>query len=143
MVVEAIGVVLWCWGLRLCGCGDGGGGHEGGVVVLGIEATGTRWCNDGGIGRGGLVVPAVVEFVNSFKGGIEGIKKRNHESVVETSEMLVSARGTHLGNLSEMSASMVMAGLPPSLGIVTNFDALKLRTHFRDHFGVEVQFFNK
>ncbi|KAK7278055.1 hypothetical protein RJT34_23077 [Clitoria ternatea] len=85
-----------------------------------------------------LVVPAVVEFVNRFEGGIEGIKKRNHESVVEMGEMLVSAWGTHFGSPSEMSASMVMVGLPPCLGIATDSDALKLRTHLRDHFGVEV-----
>lgn len=37
-----------------------------------------------------------------------------------------------------MSASMVMVGLPPSLGIGNDSDALNLRTHLREHFGVEV-----
>ncbi|XP_061367237.1 probable L-cysteine desulfhydrase, chloroplastic [Gastrolobium bilobum] len=85
-----------------------------------------------------LVVPAVVDFVNRFEGGIEGIKKRNHDAVVEMGEMLVAAWGTHLGTPPEMCASMVMVGLPPCLGIMTDSDALKLRTHLRDDFGIEV-----
>ncbi|XP_061988093.1 probable L-cysteine desulfhydrase, chloroplastic [Rosa rugosa] len=35
-----------------------------------------------------LVVPAVLDFVNRFEGGIEGIRKRNHETVVEMGQML-------------------------------------------------------
>ncbi|TKY52350.1 L-cysteine desulfhydrase [Spatholobus suberectus] len=85
-----------------------------------------------------LVVPAVMEFVNRFEGGIEGIRKRNHDRVVEMGEMLVDAWGTHLGTPPHMSASMVMVGLPPCFGIRTESDALKLRTHLRDDFGVEV-----
>lgn len=37
-----------------------------------------------------------------------------------------------------MSASMVMVGLPPSLGIGSDSDAQKLRTRLRDEFDVEV-----
>ncbi|KAJ1393304.1 Pyridoxal phosphate-dependent transferase, major domain [Sesbania bispinosa] len=85
-----------------------------------------------------LVVPAVLEFVNRFEGGIEGIKKRNHETVVEMGEMLAKAWGTHLGSPPSMCASMVMVGLPTCLGINNDSDALKLRTHLRDDFGVEV-----
>ncbi|XP_004495614.1 probable L-cysteine desulfhydrase, chloroplastic [Cicer arietinum] len=85
-----------------------------------------------------LVVPKVMEFVNRFEGGIEGIKKRNHDSVVEMGEMLVEAWGTHLGTPHHMSASMVMVGLPPCLGIMNDCDALNLRTHLRDFFGIEV-----
>lgn len=85
-----------------------------------------------------LVVPSVMEFVNRFEGGIEGIKKRNHERVVEMGEMLVEAWGTHLGCPSHMSASMVMVGLPPSLGITSDSDAINLRTLLRDRYGVEV-----
>ncbi|PSS08454.1 L-cysteine desulfhydrase [Actinidia chinensis var. chinensis] len=85
-----------------------------------------------------LVVPEVVEFVNRFEGGIEGIKKRNHEKVVEMGEMLVKAWGTNLGSPPEMCSSMVMVGLPTCLGISSDSDALKLRTHLRDCFGIEV-----
>ncbi|GAU11405.1 hypothetical protein TSUD_343960 [Trifolium subterraneum] len=85
-----------------------------------------------------LVVPNALEFVNRFEGGIEGIKKRNHEVVVEMGEMLVKAWGTHLGSPAHMCASMVMVGLPTCLGIHSESGALKLRTHLRDVFGVEV-----
>ncbi|KAF2324114.1 hypothetical protein GH714_006727 [Hevea brasiliensis] len=59
-----------------------------------------------------LVVPSVLEFINRFPGGIDGIKKRNHEAVVEMGEMLVKAWGTHLGCPPEMCGSMIMVGLP-------------------------------
>lgn len=85
-----------------------------------------------------LVVPEVLEFVNRFEGGIEGIKKRNHDAVVEMGEMLAKAWGTQLGSPPDMCASMIMVGLPASLGIASDADALKLRTHLRDRFGVEV-----
>ncbi|CAI8615320.1 unnamed protein product [Vicia faba] len=85
-----------------------------------------------------LVVPDVLEFVNRFEGGVEGIKKRNHEAVVEMGEMLAKAWGTHLGSPSHMCASMIMVGLPACLRIHSDSDALKLRTHFRDVFEVEV-----
>ncbi|KAK7284460.1 hypothetical protein RJT34_19206 [Clitoria ternatea] len=85
-----------------------------------------------------LVVPAALEFVNRFEGGIEGIKKRNHDAVVEMGNMLAEAWGTHLGSPPHMCASMVMVGLPACLGVASDSDALKLRTHLRDGFGVEV-----
>ncbi|XP_057439090.1 probable L-cysteine desulfhydrase, chloroplastic [Lotus japonicus] len=85
-----------------------------------------------------LVVPAVIDFVNRFEGGIEGIKKRNHETVVEMGDMLVKAWGTHVGCPPHMCASMVMVGLPTCLGVQSDSDALKLRTHLREAFGVEV-----
>lgn len=85
-----------------------------------------------------LVVPEVLEFVNRFEGGIEGIKKRNHDAVVEMGEMLAKAWGTHLGSPPDMCASMIMVGLPACLGVTSDADALKLRTHLRDQFGVEV-----
>ncbi|XP_059648370.1 probable L-cysteine desulfhydrase, chloroplastic [Cornus florida] len=85
-----------------------------------------------------LVVPEVMEFVNRFEGGIEGIRKRNHDKVVEMGEMLVKAWGTNLGSPPEMCSSMVMLGLPACLGILSDSDGLKLRTHLRDCFGVEV-----
>ncbi|KAI3980861.1 hypothetical protein MKX01_025426 [Papaver californicum] len=73
-----------------------------------------------------LVVPSVLDFVNRFEGGIEGIKKRNHDAVIEMGEMLAKAWGTYLGS-------------PPDiLGISNELDALKLRTHLRDRFHVEV-----
>uniref|UniRef100_A0A5B7AV53 Aminotransferase class V domain-containing protein n=1 Tax=Davidia involucrata TaxID=16924 RepID=A0A5B7AV53_DAVIN len=85
-----------------------------------------------------LVVPEVVEFVNRFEGGIDGIKKRNHDRVVEIGEMLVKEWGTHLGSPPGMCASLVMVGLPTCLGISSDSDAMKLRTHLRDCYGVEV-----
>lgn len=85
-----------------------------------------------------LVVPEVVEFVNRFEGGIEGIRTRNHEKVVEMGEMLAKAWGTNLGSPPEMCSSMVMVGLPACLGISSDSDCFKLRTHLRDCFGVEV-----
>ncbi|KAK7406829.1 hypothetical protein VNO78_08463 [Psophocarpus tetragonolobus] len=88
-----------------------------------------------------LVIPAVMDFVNRFDGGIEGIRKRNHEIVVQMGEMLVQAWGTHLGTPPHMTSSMLMVALPSSLHITTDSDALKLRTRLRDHYGVEVPIF--
>ncbi|XP_024186962.1 probable L-cysteine desulfhydrase, chloroplastic [Rosa chinensis] len=85
-----------------------------------------------------LVVPSVVEFTNRFEGGIEGIKRRNHDAVVEMGKMLAKAWGTNLGSPPDMCASMIMVRLPACLGISSNDDALKLRTHLREQFGVEV-----
>lgn len=85
-----------------------------------------------------LVVPSVLEFVNRFEGGIDGIKKRNHDAAVEMGEMLAKAWGTELGSPPEMCSSMVMIGLPASLGISTEEDCLLLRTHLRDCFKAEV-----
>ncbi|KAA8536689.1 hypothetical protein F0562_029167 [Nyssa sinensis] len=85
-----------------------------------------------------LVVPEVMEFVNRFEGGIDGIRKRNHDKVVEMGEMLVKSWGTNLGSTPDMCSSMVMVGMPACLGISSDSDALNLRTHLRDCFGVEV-----
>ncbi|KAL6278420.1 hypothetical protein ACE6H2_022021 [Prunus campanulata] len=85
-----------------------------------------------------LVVPSVLDFVNRFEGGIEGIKKRNHETVVEMGNMLAKAWGTHLGCPPEMCASMIMIGLPACLGISSEKDTQKIRIHLREKFGVEV-----
>ncbi|KAK4781377.1 hypothetical protein SAY86_015479 [Trapa natans] len=85
-----------------------------------------------------LVVPSVVEFVNRFRGGIEGIKKRNHEVVVRMGKMLAESWGTSLGCPPDMCSSMIMVGLPSCLGIMSERDTLKLRTHLRDCFRVEV-----
>ncbi|KAH7867061.1 hypothetical protein Vadar_028444 [Vaccinium darrowii] len=86
-----------------------------------------------------LVVPEVLGFVDRFEGGIEGVRERNHEKVVEMGEMLVEAWGTNLGSPPEMCSSMAMVGLPSCLGISSDSDGLKLRTHLRDCFGVEVR----
>ncbi|GFS30582.1 pyridoxal phosphate (PLP)-dependent transferases superfamily protein [Actinidia rufa] len=85
-----------------------------------------------------LVVPEVLDFVNRFEGGIEGISKRNHDAVVDMGEMLAKAWGTILGLPPDMCPSMAMVGLPASLGISSDGDASKFRTHLRDHFRVEV-----
>ncbi|CAA2954735.1 L-cysteine desulfhydrase [Olea europaea subsp. europaea] len=84
------------------------------------------------------VVPNVLEFINRFEGGLEGIQKKNRNAVVEMGEMLAKAWGTNLSSPPEMCPSMAMIGLPSRLGVLSDDDALKLRTHLRDHFGLEV-----
>ena len=85
-----------------------------------------------------LVVPDVVDFVNRFEGGLDGIMMRNRERVLEMGEMLAKSWGTSLGCPPEMTCSMVMVGLPPSLGIACDKDAQKLRRHLRENFLIEV-----
>lgn len=85
-----------------------------------------------------LVVPEVMEFVKKFEGGIDGIKKRNHQKVVEMAIMLAKEWRTHLGTPPDMCSSMAMVGLPDSLQISSESDALKLRAHLRERFKVEV-----
>lgn len=85
-----------------------------------------------------LVVPEVLEFINRFEGGFEGIRRRNHDAVVDMGKMLMNAWGTNLGSPPEMCPSMAMIGLPSALRISSDDDASKLRTHLRDRFGVEV-----
>ncbi|KAG9146989.1 hypothetical protein Leryth_005253 [Lithospermum erythrorhizon] len=85
-----------------------------------------------------LVVPEVLDFINRFDGGIEGVRKRNHDAVVQMGLMLAKAWGTRLGSPPEMCPSMAMIGLPPSLGLASDDDALYLRNHLRDTFSVEV-----
>ncbi|WOL06703.1 hypothetical protein Cni_G15437 [Canna indica] len=85
-----------------------------------------------------LVIPTVVEFVNRFEGGLQGIQQRNHEKVVEMGKMLAAAWGTRLGCPPEMSCSMIMVGLPGCLGISSDKDAMKIRTLLREEYKVEV-----
>ncbi|GAA0183082.1 hypothetical protein Leryth_011598 [Lithospermum erythrorhizon] len=83
------------------------------------------------------VIPEVYEFMMSkFEGGIDGIRRRNHEKVVEMAEMLAEEWGTTLGAPPEMFASMVMVGLPPCLGISSDADAWNLFEHLRNCFGI-------
>ncbi|KAL4342159.1 hypothetical protein GQ457_08G009170 [Hibiscus cannabinus] len=88
-----------------------------------------------------LVVPKVLEFVNRFEGGIDGIKRRNHDAVVDMGEMLAKAWGTQLGCPPHMCSSMVMVGLPACLHVSSDQDSWKLRTYLRDKFGVEVSIY--
>ncbi|XP_073286307.1 probable L-cysteine desulfhydrase, chloroplastic [Primulina huaijiensis] len=85
-----------------------------------------------------LVLPEVMEFLNRFEGGIDGIMQRNHEAVVEMAKMLVEAWGTELGTPPDMCSSMAMVGMPTCLEIKSDSDALKLRAHLRTVFKVEV-----
>ncbi|GFP87975.1 putative l-cysteine desulfhydrase 1 [Phtheirospermum japonicum] len=85
-----------------------------------------------------LVLPEVMEFVSRFEGGIKGIMKKNHETVVEMAKMLAEAWGTELGAPPEMCASLAMVGLPGCLGVGSDSDALRLRRHLRECFKVEV-----
>ena len=79
-----------------------------------------------------------MEFTNRFEGGIDGIKRRNHDAVVEKGKMLAKPWGTNLGSPPDMCASMIMVGMPACLGVSSDVDALKLRIHLREKFGVEV-----
>lgn len=85
-----------------------------------------------------LVIPSVLEFVNRFEDGIEGIMTRNHETVVKMGEMLAKSWGTNLGAPPDMCASMIMVGLPSRLCITSENDAVRLRTYLRAHHGIEV-----
>lgn len=85
-----------------------------------------------------LLVPEVVDFINRFEGGIEGIRNKNHDAVVEMGQMLAKAWGTSLGSPPEMCPSMAMVGLPSCLGVLSVNDASRLRDHLRDQFSVEV-----
>uniref|UniRef100_A0A7N0U862 Aminotransferase class V domain-containing protein n=1 Tax=Kalanchoe fedtschenkoi TaxID=63787 RepID=A0A7N0U862_KALFE len=85
-----------------------------------------------------LVVPSVIKFIDRFEGGIDGIKKRNHDAVVEMGEMLAKAWGTNLGCPAHMCASMIMVGLPASFGISSDYDCLRLRAHLRNKYKIEV-----
>ncbi|KAL0724542.1 hypothetical protein Bca4012_039141 [Brassica carinata] len=85
-----------------------------------------------------LVVPSVMEFVNRFEGGIDGIMKRNHDEAVRMGLMLCNAWGTNLGSPPEMCVGMVMIGLPSKLCVESDDDATKLRSYLRVHRSVEV-----
>ncbi|KAI7745066.1 hypothetical protein M8C21_034032, partial [Ambrosia artemisiifolia] len=85
-----------------------------------------------------LLVPEVIDFVNRFEGGIRGIMERNHDKVIEMGRMLAKAWGTSLGSPPEMCPSMAMVGLPSSLGVLSDDDAINLRNHLRERFEVEV-----
>ncbi|KAM1110955.1 hypothetical protein ACFX13_010360 [Malus domestica] len=86
-----------------------------------------------------LVLPSVMEFVNRFEGGAEGIRNRNHDAVVEMGKMLAEAWGTNLGCPPQMCSSMLMVGLPASLGVLSDEDAMKLWELLCKKFGVEVK----
>lgn len=85
-----------------------------------------------------LVVSEAIDFVNRFEGGIEGIRVRNHEKVIEMGRMLADAWGTFLGTPPELCGSMVMVGMPGCLGIESDDDAVRVRTMLRKDFQVEV-----
>ncbi|XP_024018154.1 L-cysteine desulfhydrase [Morus notabilis] len=107
-------------------------------VPMPIESSLFLWTGTSRDYSAQLVVPAVMEFVNRFEGGIEGIMKRNHDNVVEMGKMLANSWGTILGSPPHMCASMIMVGLPSRLCITTDDHASRLRTHLRECFGVEV-----
>ncbi|KAM7275607.1 hypothetical protein ACFE04_017473 [Oxalis oulophora] len=85
-----------------------------------------------------LVVPTVMEFINRFEGGIEGIMTKNHEEVIKMGKMLAESWRTILGSPEEMCAGMVMVGLPSKLCIFSEEDASRLRSHLREKYEVEV-----
>ncbi|CAI9265917.1 unnamed protein product [Lactuca saligna] len=85
-----------------------------------------------------LVVPEALEFVSRFEGGLDGIREWNHQKVIEMANMLAKSWGTHLGSPPDMCSSMAMVGLPTCLEIMSDSDGLKLRSHLRECFKVEV-----
>lgn len=85
-----------------------------------------------------LVVPSIMEFVNRFEGGIEGIMKRNHGMVVKMGVMLKQVWGTNLGSPPEMCASMIMIGLPSKIRVMSDDDASRLRFYLRVYHAIEV-----
>ncbi|KAH9327284.1 hypothetical protein KI387_007462 [Taxus chinensis] len=85
-----------------------------------------------------LSVPAALEFIEQFEGGIEGIRRKNHDCVLRMAEMLAKAWDTHLGSPPELCSSMAMVGLPDCLKVRSEKDAMDLRTLLRKRFGVEV-----
>ncbi|CAI8603617.1 unnamed protein product [Vicia faba] len=85
-----------------------------------------------------LVVPTILEFVNRFEGGIEGIMRRNHDMVVKMGIILKESWGTILGSPPEMCAGMIMVGLPSKLCVTSDDDALRLRFYLRVYHAVEV-----
>ncbi|XWS46380.1 hypothetical protein CRYUN_Cryun14cG0060800 [Craigia yunnanensis] len=67
-----------------------------------------------------FVVPAVLEFVNRFEGGIDGIMKRNHDEVVKMGKMLAESWGTNLRSPPEMCAGMIMVSKDGEEGVGDN-----------------------
>ncbi|KAF3773536.1 putative L-cysteine desulfhydrase 1 [Nymphaea thermarum] len=89
-----------------------------------------------------LVIPTIIEFLKQFDGGLEEIKRLNHEKVVAMGKMLAEAWGTGLGTSPELSSSMIMVGLPAGLKIRSDKDAMRLRAHLRVNFEVEVPIYH-
>ncbi|KAG1370928.1 L-cysteine desulfhydrase [Cocos nucifera] len=90
-----------------------------------------------------LVVPSVMDFISRFEGGIEGIRKGNHDKVVEMGKLLANSWGTCLGSPPDMCPSMIMVGLPGCLRISSEEDAQKFRSLLRDQFHVEVPVYHQ
>eukprot|EP00250_Pteridium_aquilinum_P020103 c24702_g2_i1 orf=839-2167(-) len=85
-----------------------------------------------------LAVVDAIQFFRKFKGGLQAVQDYNHCNVVSMGMMLATAWGTHCGTPGDLSSSMIMVGLPNSLGVHCHDDALALRTRLREEFGVEV-----
>ncbi|KAH9313070.1 hypothetical protein KI387_028105, partial [Taxus chinensis] len=49
-----------------------------------------------------LCVPSALEFTKKFQGGIEAIRRKNHEKVVAMGEMLADAWGTLVGDFARV-----------------------------------------
>ncbi|KMZ65916.1 Cysteine desulfurase [Zostera marina] len=90
-----------------------------------------------------LIVSEVMAFINRFEGGIDGIRKSNHDKVIKMGKMLAEAWGTALGSPNDMCSSMMMVGLPECLRVCSDEDAMCLRRHLREVFGVEVPIYYK
>jgi len=85
-----------------------------------------------------LSIPAAIQFVKTFAKDIEAYSIYNHKQVVAMAKMLASAWGTHLGTPPELCAAMAMVGLPPSINIHSQVDALHMRRRLRQEFKLEV-----
>ncbi|QCE07163.1 Pyridoxal phosphate-dependent transferase [Vigna unguiculata] len=64
--------------------------------------------------------------------------QRNHDEVVKMGTMLAESWGTILGSPPEMCASMIMVGLPSKLCVMSDDDALRLRSYLRVYHAIEV-----
>ncbi|KAL3688717.1 hypothetical protein R1sor_015026 [Riccia sorocarpa] len=85
-----------------------------------------------------LTVPAVAEFIQRETGGLEGLRRFNHESAVAMGKFLAKEWGTACGSPAEMATSMVMVGLPPVLNVRSFDEGLQLNARLRKEFQVEV-----
>ncbi|BBN14167.1 L-cysteine desulfhydrase [Marchantia polymorpha subsp. ruderalis] len=85
-----------------------------------------------------LAIPAAEEFVLREAGGLDALRRLNHDSVLAMGDWLANEWGTACGAPPEMVASMVMVGLPPVLNIQSFDEGLDLRTRLREEFHVEV-----
>ncbi|KAL2614056.1 hypothetical protein R1flu_025748 [Riccia fluitans] len=85
-----------------------------------------------------LAVPAAAEFIQRETGGLEALRRFNHNSAVAMGNLLANEWGTVCGAPAEMATAMVMVGLPSILNVRSFDEGLQLRTRLRNEFQLEV-----